>query len=184
MRKMLTTTLLLVAATVANGQIEKGSWLMGASTNLGYISYTPTGGGSSQNFFNIGTKSGYFIANNMTIGVNLDYLNASGSSGSTNSITTIGIFLRGYSKKVFFGVGYNSISMSGSSTSLGSIPLEVGYAAFITRNIAFEPAINYTFATDSDNGGMPGYAGVPFGAKSAFGIKLGFSLYLGRPASE
>ncbi|MBL7866116.1 MAG: hypothetical protein JNK10_14650 [Cyclobacteriaceae bacterium] len=96
----------------------------------------------------------------------------------------MGIFLRGYSKKVFFGIGYNSISMSGSSTSWGSIPLEVGYAAFITRNIAFEPAINYTFATDSDNGGMPGYAGFPFSAKSAFGIKLGFSLYLGRPASE
>lgn len=184
MKTYFNVLLMSLAAFQAPAQIEKGSWLLSATTNLGYVSYTPTGGGSAQNYFNLGLKSGHFVATNFVLGLNLDYLSTSGSSGSGSSITTIGVFIRSYAKNVFFGLGYNSMSTSGGSGSYGSIPLEVGYAAFITRNIAFEPAINYTFATDSDNGGMPGYAGLPFPAKSAFGIKLGFSLYLGRPAAE
>ncbi len=178
--------LLMIVAFMATAQIEKGTWLLGANSNLGYNSYTPTSGGSSVNYFNIGMRSGYFVGENFAVGVNLEYLSASGSS-STTTITTIGIFARYYMKQVFLGAGYNSLSQSsgsGSSPSWGSIPIELGYVAFITRNIAVEPALVYTMATDTENGGMPGYSGLPFPAKSGFGLRIGFSIYLGRPAAS
>jgi len=173
-----------IATTIAaSGQIEKGTWMLGASSNLGYNSYTPTSGGSDQSYLNIGTKAGYLVAQNFLLGVNLEYLNVS-SSGPSSSITTLGIFTRYYAGKVFFGAGYNSLSTSGGGTSFGSIPIEAGFVGFITRNIAVEPALVYTMATDTESGGMPGYAGLPFPAKSGFGLKIGFSIYLGRPAAE
>ena len=185
---MKTALFFLAAITLvidASAQIEKGTWMLGASSNLGYNSYTPAGGGKDQSYFNIGTKAGYFVAQNFALGMNLEYLNVS-ASGSSSSITTFGIFTRYYAGKVFFGAGYNSLSQSssgfGSSTSYGSIPIEAGFVGFITRNIAIEPAFVYTMATDSEKGGMPGYAGLPFPAKSGFGLKIGFSLYLGRPS--
>ena len=181
MKKLLCAFVAGLAAMNASAQVEKGSWLLSATTNFGYVSYTPTSGGSNLSIFNLGLKSGYFVGQNFSLGVNLDYVSSSGSS-SSSTYTTVGVFLRGYANNVFFGAGYNSTSATGSTTNYGSIPFEVGYAAFITRNISFEPALTYTIATDSDQGGLPGYAGIPFSAKSAFGVRFGFSLYLGRPA--
>lgn len=175
----------ILVAISTSAQIEKGTWMLGANSNLGFNSYTPAGGGSDQSYFNIGTKAGYFVAPNFVLGANLEYINAS-TSGSSSSITTMGLFTRYYAGKVFFGAGYNALSQSysggGSSVSYGSIPIEAGFVGFITRNIAIEPALVYSMATDSENGAMPGYAGLPFPAKSAFGLKIGFSLYLGRPS--
>lgn len=175
----------ILVAISTSAQIEKGTWMLGANSNLGFNSYTPAGGGSDQSYFNIGTKAGYFVAPNFVLGANLEYINAS-TSGSSSSITTMGLFTRYYAGTIFFGAGYNSLSQSysggGSSVSYGSIPIEAGFVGFITRNIAIEPALVYSIATDSENGAMPGYAGLPFPAKSAFGLKIGFSLYLGRPS--
>lgn len=181
MKQLFLSIATVCIALTASAQIEKGTWVLGANTNLGYNSYTPTSGGKSVNILNIGLKSGYFVSDNFTIGANLEYLSES-SGGPSNTYTTIGLFLRYYTKNVFFGAGYNSLSTSGGGSSLGSIPIEVGYAAFLTRNITIEPALVYSSATDSDNGGMPGIAGLPFPAKSGFGLKVGFSIYLGRPA--
>jgi hypothetical protein len=184
MKKLLIYAAVMFSALTSSAQIEKGSWMLGAGSNLGYASYTPTGGGSDQSIFNVGVKAGHFVAPNFALGLNLEYLNSSGS-GSTSTVTTFGAFVRYYAGKAFFGAGYNSISESSgsySSPSAGSIPIELGIAAFITRTIAVEPALVYTIATDSDNGGMPGYAGLPFSAKSAIALRVGFSIYLGRPS--
>lgn len=186
MKRVVCSFVVVFAAWTASAQIEKGTWLVGANSNLGYNSYTPTSGGSNQSYFNIGVRSGYFVGENFLVGANLEYLNAS-SSGPSSSVTTIGLFTRYYISKVFLGAGYNSLSQSGfysNGTSWGSIPIELGFVGFITRNIAVEPAFVYTIATDTDKGGMPGYAGLPFPAKSGFGIRIGFSLYLGRPAAS
>lgn len=185
MKKLMIFLVTLIGTGSAAAQIEKGSWMLSASSNLGFASYTPTGSsGSSETLFNVGIKAGHFVAPNFALGLNLEYLNTS-SSGPTSTITTFGVFARYYASKVFFGAGYNSISQSygsSSSSSAGSIPIELGIAAFITRNIAVEPALVYTLATDSDAGSMPGYAGLPFSAKSAIALRVGFTLYLGRPA--
>jgi hypothetical protein len=184
MKKLLIYSAAMFCVLTSSAQIEKGSWMLSAGSNLGYASYTPTGSGSNEGIFNIGVKAGYFVAPNFSLGLNLEYLNSSGS-GSTSTVTTFGAFARYYAGKAFFGAGYNTISQSygsSSSPSQGSIPIELGIASFITRNIAVEPALVYTIATDGDNGGMPGYAGLPFSAKSAIALRVGFSIYLGRPA--
>ncbi len=183
MKRTLVLLSMMILAGNAFSQIEKGTLLTGATSSLGFVSYTPSGSSgssSSLSILNIGTKLGYFAANNFAFGLNLDYINSSAGS-SSSSLTTVGLFLRYYTGKAFFGAGYNSISQTGSSSSRGSIPLELGFVGFVTKNIAIEPAFVYTLATDSDAGGVPGYAGIPISAKSAIGIRVGFTLYLNRP---
>lgn len=179
MKHFILTILVVAVAGTATAQIEKGGWLLGANSSIGFNSYSAASG-TDATMLDIGSKAGYFVAENFVLGINLNYLSI--SQGSTSSYTTIGFFTRYYIKKIFVGAGYNSISTSPGSVSFGSIPIELGVAAFVTRNIAFEPAIVYTLSTDPDQGGIPGYGAIPFPAKSSIGIKLGFTLYLGRPA--
>jgi len=180
MKKLIIAILVVVAAGTTNAQIENGTWLLGANSNLGFNSYTAASG-TDATMFDIGIRAGHFVADNFALGINLNYLSM--AQGSTNSYTTIGFFARYYMQKVFIGAGYNSISTSpGGTTSFGSVPIELGVVAFLTKNIAVEPAIMYTLATDPDQGGIPGYGAIPFPAKTSIGVKLGFTLYLGRTA--
>src|SRR5690606_28125801 len=91
-----------------------------------------------------------------------------GSMGDySESATSFGIFGRYYvNGKIFLGAGYQSEKVE-DSDALGSIPLEVGYAAFITDNIAIEPALGYALGMGDNE-------------SSTFGLNVGFTLYLNR----
>ena len=147
----------------ASAQIEKGTVLVGTSSNLGFNSYSPSGGGSSTSVFNIDLKGGYFFIDNLAGGIKLGYTNIS-SGGSSNATTTIGAFGRYYIQgKFFLGAGISNVSPSSGDSSI-EVPLEAGYAAFINKNIAVEPALNFT----------------KYDGGSVFGLNVGFTLYLNR----
>ena len=167
-----------LSATTA--QIHKGTWLIGSSSSFGINNYSSKVG-SDVTIFNVNLKSGYFVIDNLALGLNLGLTSFSEHESQTTVIA--GAFIRYYLPKNFFlGAGYNSVSTTstgpyGSSTSGYSIPFEVGYAAFITPNIAIEPSIVYV--TGDDKGGIT-YSGMSTGANSAFGVNLGFTVYLNR----
>ncbi len=143
----------------ASAQIEKGAWLFGAGSNLNFGSYSPSGGGSSESITQINFKTGYFLAENFALGLNFNYT-AFGSSSTTG----LGAFGRYYpGGKFFVGAGYLSRSSTGTSGK-GELNLEAGYAIFINKSIAVEPALNYL--------GGDGY--------STIGLNVGFTLYLNR----
>jgi hypothetical protein len=152
---------ILVACLIvgsASAQIEKGTVLVGASSNLSFTSISPDGG-DNYSVFDLSLKGGYFFMDNLTAGLNLGYQKI-----DDFSLTTFGLFGRYYYQGKFFGgVGFNVISYEGSDSQT-SIPFEVGYAAFITPNIAVEPSLNLGIAEDS----------------TSFGVRVGFSLYLNR----
>jgi|688.fasta_scaffold964359_2 hypothetical protein len=145
----------------ADAQIYPGTILVGGSSS-GTIQSTKLGS-SSQTLFNVNTRLGYFIAENLAIGFNFNYINF----GSIDQ-TSIGAFGRYYvSGKYFLGANFLG-SKSVNSTTSGSVNFEGGYAAFLTDNIAIEPAIVYsTGVGDSSN-------------SSSIGFAVGFSLYLNR----
>jgi hypothetical protein len=147
----------------ASAQIEKGTVFVGASSSFGVNSYNPSGNGDNTTSVNLNLKAGYFVIENLTVGLNFGYDHSSTGDNSSSS-TKFGIFGRYYFMgKVFAGLGVNSVSNSPGDSS-AEIPIEVGYAAFITKNIAIEPSLNFV----KGDGG------------NTFGLNVGFSLYLNR----
>lgn len=111
----------------AFGQIEKGAWLFSGGSNLGSSSYSSTGG-SSSSVFNIDLKGGCFFVDNLAGGALVNLLTSGGSTG-----TGIGLFARYYIQGTFFlGAGFQSWSTSGAGKSTTQIPLEAGYAVFVS----------------------------------------------------
>ncbi|MDZ4715988.1 MAG: outer membrane beta-barrel protein [Cytophagales bacterium] len=186
MKTAWTTLVVSLMVMTASAQISKGTWLLGASSALGYNSYSFNNNSANLSVFNINTKAGYFVANNVAVGLNLGYLNL--SQTNTTSVTTFGVFSRFFvSKSVFLGAGFNSVSTSAGTgmlsvnASSSVFPFEFGFAGFISDRIAIEPSINYVVG---DEKGGVNFNGLPIGAKSSIGFSLGITLYLNRRASD
>ena len=159
MRKLLVTTVFAcIIMTSTSAQIEKGTILIGASSNFGYNNLSPDNS-SGYTILNVDLKAGYFVINNLTAGLNIGY-----SRIDDEFVTSIGAFTRYYiAGKFFLGAGYTSIKPSGSDAST-EIPIELGFAAFVSENIALEPSVSYAMGD--------GY--------ERFGLNIGFSLYFNR----
>jgi hypothetical protein len=158
MKKYVLITVACLMLGSASAQIEKGSVLAGASSNLNFSSISPDTG-DNYSLFDLSLKGGYFFMDNLTAGLNVGYQKI-----DDFSISTFGLFGRYYYQGKFFGgVGFNVIKYE-DQDSQTSIPFEVGYAAFITPNIAVEPSLNLGIFEDY----------------TSFGFRVGFSLYLNR----
>jgi hypothetical protein len=168
MKKLFVLAAFCLTAMGVTAQIEKGTVLVGASSNLGFTSVKPDGG-DSESAFSLDIKAGYFFVDNFTAGLNLSLATTDGFSQ-----TGIGVFGRYYiNGKIFLGAGYNAIAQKYESTpddikvNYGMIPLEAGYAAFLTPNIAVEPSLNFGIMTGDADG-------------TSFGLNVGFAIYLNR----
>lgn len=162
----LTISILMLFAATSYAQIQKGSVLVGASSNLGFSSTSYDGADDNFNVFTLDVKAGYFVIDNLAVGLNFGY-NKFSQGDSDASTTLFGLFGRYYvNGKIFVGAGYSSLKLEDSDAS-NSLPFEVGYAAFITDNIAFEPSINYAIGLGDNE-------------SNTFGLNLGFALYFNR----
>ncbi|HEX5172209.1 MAG TPA: hypothetical protein VFW11_23695 [Cyclobacteriaceae bacterium] len=159
----LIVSILSVTGVVA--QINQGTFLVGASSNLGFSS-TSTEGSDNVNVFLLDLKGGYFVMDNLAVGLSLGYTKYSAGDFDGSS-TTIGLFGRYYIHgKIFAGLGFSSTD-SNNSDSYNSVPFEFGYAAFVTDNIALEPSLSYSI-------------GVGDNESNTFGLNVGFTLYFNR----
>lgn len=172
MKRVLLTAFAALTVFAASAQIEQGTWLIGGSSNLGFTSFNEDAGDYSQ--FNIDVKGGYFVIENLAVGLNLGYSSVDLGDFGKETDTGFGVFTRYYfNGKIFGGVGFNSVTakfesdLGDSESTISVIPIEVGYAAFIGKVVAIEPALNYSI-----------YGGDGEGA--SFGVNIGISVYLGR----
>jgi hypothetical protein len=172
MKKHVFTMLFLACIAISGtAQIEQGTFLLGAKTNAGFNFFNEDAGDYSQ--FNIELKGGYFVIENLTLGLNLGFSSISEGDASLN-VSEFGLFGRYYiNGKIFGGIGYSSqktkydFGFGDGESTTSIIPIELGYAAFINDVIAIEPALNYTiYGSDSEG--------------ASFGINIGISIYLGR----
>lgn len=160
MKKLHITLIALVIFTAASAQVEKGTVLLGGSSAFSYTSINPDGDGSTTEVTLLGVKAGYFLAQNFALGVNFGH-----TSIENTSLTTIGGFGRYYpGGKFFLGAGYGSTSTSLGDANYGVFSAEAGYAAFVGRAVAFEPAITF-------------HSGENY---TTLGFGLGINVYLNR----
>jgi hypothetical protein len=171
MKKSLLSLALVAFVGIASAQTQQGGWVVGASSQLGFSSNSQDGVADNESVINLGTRTGYFVIENLSIGVLLNYTNSSqGDFKSTD--TAIGPWARYYVGGQFFlGAAYGAVSGktgSGGSefkTSGGVLIFEGGYPIFMGDNVAIEPALNYS----SGSGDFEG--------DSSFGLGLSFMLY-------
>lgn len=158
MKKSIFFIAFLLIAGYASAQIQKGTILAGASSNLSFTSVSPDTG-DNYSIFDLSLKGGYFVIDNVVVGANLGYQKI-----DDFSFTSFGIFGRYYYQGKFFGGAGFNINDYENSDSQTVIPFEVGYAAFINDFIAVEPSLNFSIGEDNNT----------------FGFRVGFTLYLNR----
>jgi len=158
MKKLFVVIVLALSVSAVSAQIGKGTFLVGASSNIGYNNLSPDDA-SGYTILNVNLKGGYFLINNLALGLNVGYTKI-----DDYSETSIGAFGRYYiAGKFFAGAGFTSIKPD-DGDSVTEIPIELGFAGFVTENIAIEPAVSYSKGD--------GY--------ERFGLNLGLTLYFNR----
>ena len=177
MKKLFLVGALALFAAV-NAQTEKGSWVIGGSTTLGFNSATSTYkyNGESEDGPKVSTVTvtpsvAYFVANNIAVGVDLGISSISQKEeGNNNSdkttTTTISVMPTG------------TYYFKSASNILPYLGVGVGYASSKVKN-------TYTFGNQSgtDEEKVDGFAykakgGVVFLLNQSVGIDLGVS-YMG-----
>ncbi|MGC4022470.1 MAG: hypothetical protein QM734_11260 [Cyclobacteriaceae bacterium] len=135
MKKIHLTLFFSLILFAASAQVNKNAVLLGASSTLGYNSYSPVGGGSSTAIFNLNLKVGYFVANNFAMGTNISYLNDN-ESGGTSQNNSIGIFARYYfAKTIFLGGG---LSTSTTKVTVPGLAVKAFLPTSILLNLALQ----------------------------------------------
>lgn len=159
------------SAEVGLDPIRKDNWMVGG--NVGNIGYSFEG-----KAFNIqvNPRAGYFVSDGLAIGAQAT-LGLTAVKDIDNQYNYgIAPFVRYYfpggasATGRFFGQGDIGIagSSAGSDVSL-ALGLNVGYAHFISRNVALEAMAGYNYSK----------ANVNLGDKqSGLGVSLGFQIYL------
>lgn len=201
MKNLLFATLLLLTSMVC-AQTEKGNWLLGGSTILSFNSVNTKVEVDQQeiqdvsnSIFTFGGEGGYFVSNNLMVGLNLLYLNQSDNDsplGSTSFSVAPGIqyyFDTGSEFKPYLGarVGYQTETESNfqfadddfdfiirdftySGLTYG---LRAGVAYFINSSLSVDFRMDYAGASlsYSENDNVKRIT-------NNLGVGLGFFLYL------
>ncbi len=172
MKRLLLTTAIMTCFCFAEAQTEEGTWLTGGATTMSFSSTSIDNVDDNVNTFSLQGNAGYFLMDDLTVGLILGFSNTS-QGDVTFSSTIIGPFGRYYINGTFFvgaGFGIQSASTdSGDSevdTTGGSVLLEAGYPIWLNDTFAFEPSLNYAIGT----GG--------FSSSSTFTVGVGISAYL------
>lgn len=152
--------------SLVQAQIEKGTIFVGPASNLNYTSAGANGADEKTNTFNLQLGVGYFVAENLTIGLTAG-VNSTKFRGIKSEATVIGPFARYYlNGQIILGVGYNSTKFT-DQNSFGSVISQLGYAAFIGEVLAVEPSIGYAVGVGDNN-------------TNNISFNIGFGIYLNR----
>src|SRR5687768_8293106 len=117
MKKLLLMIVLTCSVCAASAQIGKGTFLIGASSNIGYNNLSPDNS-SGYTILNIDLKGGYFLINNLVLGVDVGHTKIDDFSE-----VSLGAFGRYYiAGKFFAGAGFTSIKTD-ETDSTTEIPI-------------------------------------------------------------
>lgn len=165
--------LFVVVTYGANGQIEKGNWLVGGNLSYSSVKSTFNQGGSSftnkSTTYTIQPRVGYFPINNLVAGLAIELANSKSETGTNPTIETnsraftISPFVRYYLfGKIFLQADYgrgNSVASISPSNSpekeytVSRWSAGFGYAAFLNKNTAVEMLLGSRSSTLNEVGG-------------------------------
>jgi hypothetical protein len=204
MKKIIALSTLALTVCFATGQTSKNSWLIGGTIGLTSSTQKESDapGSSKATVFQLAPGVGYFFADNLAAGINLNLStvhNSSDGSGSyggyssTGTTFTAGPFVRYYFSvapqvKLFVHTdaswGSSKVSSSYAGTGTNDNPPgapismyegKAGAAFFLNPTVALEVTAGYQSMTEKDNSGP---ATIKYTTGSMI-IGVGFQIYLG-----
>ena len=130
--------------------IEKGTFSLGG--NISFTSNYEETSDLNSTIFIFNPRFDYFIINNLSLGIMINYQNTS-FVGQNNSSWGIGPSARYYFEvqtiKPFLGIGYSfaqqDASLSDDKIKQNNIILNLGADYFLTNDVTLETIISYTF---------------------------------------
>ncbi|WCM41284.1 porin family protein [Flavobacterium sp. CBA20B-1] len=201
--KKLTLIALLAFAGTTNAQTEKGNWLFGGATTFNFNSLSPsvkqdgvTIDGNKSSTFTATPSFGYFVTNNLAVGMDLelsaqktkeyDYFTSSTTDVKTNIFSVIPsatYYFKNESKAFPYigaGAGYAvaKAKVDGNSidpTNFFVWKVKGGVAYMITNDISVDFGLNYNqFSTKYTYPSGEYYKSF----NKNFGANIGFTLFL------
>jgi outer membrane protein len=189
---LLLLTLVLGFNFFVNAQTEKGKWLISGASNIGFNSVSTkfksdgmSVDGPKVNTFNVSPSIGYFVIDNLSVGLSLGYTNTStkGEVDEKVSSSTFTVlpsltyfFTKNTSVKPYLaaGAGYASFKEKYGSVAEtnGGFAWEAqgGLAYFVSQKAAISLGLGYGQVSVEQSG---------FSVNAnTLGAKIGFSLFL------
>lgn len=195
--KIATLALCFISITTF-GQTEKGSFFMGASSDLNFRSYTlEIGAGSVKNTqFNISPSAGYFVIDDLAAGLGFNYSHSKSGDVKANSFAIVPAlkyyFLEGKTR-VFAHANYsfgttkfdfvviNPIGGGTTATEVtsdtNSYQIGAGLALFLNDFISLELSLNYFNQTMEGDNSNP-LVITNDQEESGFASSVGFVIFL------
>ena len=188
---------LLVSTTIiANAQTQKGNWEIGGSSKIGfntvstkYKSNGITVDGETINSFNITPNIGYFIKNNLNLGLSLGVNSSMTKDTNGDKLTVSSVIISPYlfyyftdnkTVKPFLGAraGYASITnkLNSIGQTNGGFAWEVdgGLSYFVSPSIALDMGLGYGQLLFTET-----LSGLDIKTNhSTFGAQLGISFFI------
>ena len=176
MKKVLFLSAIAFAGLTSFAQTSKSSWLVGGS--LGFSS-TKIDGSESTSSSNVefSPKAGYFIGNDIAVGINLD-LSTSTEGLRSYSQSGYGTFVRYYfpakskTAKLFGDFDMTFLNKKENKSSFNStrFGLGLGGVYFANKNVGLESIIGYSIEN------APEYVNTI----KTWGMKVGLQVYFGK----
>ncbi|MEZ5029867.1 MAG: hypothetical protein R2787_00560 [Saprospiraceae bacterium] len=170
LKSLFITGLVIGMASFVQAQtVGAGAWMVGGQA--GFASASTDGVDDAVNVITIAPNVGYFVIDNLGIGLNLSFTN---TSFGDNGVTDIGVgpYARYYVYQGLFpqvGVSYMSSKVKDQdAVTQTDINLGVGYSFFLNNSVAIEPMLAYTIGGGDDP------------TTNVFGLLIGIQAFLGR----
>ncbi len=149
--------------------VNAGAWMLGGS--LGFDSSKEKDADDATNTITINPNIGYFVIDNLGVGLNVLYASETVGDADPNSVLGIGAFARYYVFQGLFpqvGFGFNSFTLGDEDAVTGTtIDFGVGYSFFLNNSVAVEPRVNYAITSGDFE-------------YNTFGLMIGVQAFLGR----
>lgn len=197
MKKVIFTIACLAIVCSGFAQFTKGTILLSGESGLGISALTTKAKDSGNSTklgnstsFSFSPAAGYFLIDNLALGLNLDLLTSkykddNTGAKSTSTSFTVGPFVRYYITKGLFGefnLGVGSEKDKYEATggtnedksSLFRWSLGAGYAIMISDQVAFEPSLGYLSMASKPDGGSGRFV------TSGLVVNVGVAVYLGK----
>ncbi|MBC8754781.1 porin family protein [Kordia sp. YSTF-M3] len=194
MKKLLLFVAIAFLSYTVNAQTEKGKWVISGSTSISYATTNLTlefdgeeiSDDTKGSIFSLTPSVGYFVINNLAVGLDLSFASANNDNGTTDVTTSsfssiLGgtyYFEAGDKFKPFVGLGAGLISTSsGDDDSLKSNGLALrgkgGLAYFVNQSLSIDFSVLYlnTNQKNKENSDL-------VSKNSSIAVGLGFSLFL------
>lgn len=165
-RLLISVLFAICISSVAFSQTNKGNWIVSGSSSLQVISTNPEGGESSTTV-TLSPSVGYFVANGLSIGANVNLLSRKGYT-TFSILPTASYYLKTNSPvHPYFqlGVGYSSISYE--SVSKGGLALGSGIGAMYLLNKLVGVNLGVQYTRSNYDGAV----------NNTFGGVIGFSVF-------